>query len=493
MSNVPPTRKRILVVGAGITGLSAAYQLTTTRPDVEVRLIEPRERPGGNIVTERRDGFIIDGGPDCFLRTKPEALRLCEELGLVPEIMTTSPTANGVYLVRKGRLEPMPAGMALAVPTRLGPLVKTPLIGWASKLRVLGDLFVEKRCSTDDETVASFLTRHFGREVTNHLAGPLLGGIFSGDIEELSIQSTFPQLVELEKQQGSLIRALFAAERVRAAQAQGKPVPKNEAPFDPAELWSLFGWLRREAKAVQSPFLSLRSGMATLVSALVERLAPGSMLLSRCVERLERQNDGRWAARLDGDVVESFDKVLFCTPAPATAQIMAQHPIARLLEAVPHVTTTTVFFALGAETKTRPLDSSGFMVPRHEGRMPASTWVSSKWAERAPPGAKLLRASLGGAREPLLVDSASDNELVAIAQEELTRYMGSIEPVLFTRVFRWKRPQPVVGHGARVRKIESLLADIPGMYLAGSGYDGFGLSDCIRQGRAAATAALAEI
>jgi protoporphyrinogen/coproporphyrinogen III oxidase len=483
-------KKRVLVVGAGITGLSAAYQLTTTRPDIEVRLVEPRERPGGNIVTERRDGFTIDGGPDCFLRTKPEASRLCQELGLASEIMTTSPTANGVYLVHEGRLERMPAGMALAVPTRLGPLVKTPLIGWAGKLRVLGDLFVEHRSRTEDETVASFLMRHFGHEVTYRLAGPLLGGIFSGDIEELSIQSTFPQLVELEKQQGSLIRALFAAERVRAAQAQGRPAPKSEDPFDPVELWSLFGWLRREAKAVQSPFLSLKSGMGTLVAALVERLPPDALLLCRRVERLERQNDGRWAARLDGDVVERFDQVLLCSPAHATAQIMAPHPIGRVLEQVPHVATTTVFFALGAETKTRPLDSSGFMVPRHEGRMPASTWVSSKWAERAPPGAKLLRASLGGAREPRLVESASDADLVAIAREELTRYMGSIEPVLFTRVYRWKRPQPVVGHAARVRKLESLLAELPGMYLAGSGYDGFGISDCIRQGRAAAAAAL---
>lgn len=477
-------------MGAGITGLAAAHQLAKTRPDVEIRLVESRERPGGNIETERRDGFVLDAGPDCFLRTKPEGTELCEELGLSSEVMTTLPTAHGIYIARRGRLERMPAGIALAVPTRLGPLVKTPLLGWGGKLRILGDLFAEHRPSAEDETVASFLIRHFGRDATYNLAGPLLGGIFSGDIEELSILSTFPQLVELEKKQGSLIRALFAAERVRAAQAQGKTTPRNEDPFDPVELWSLLRWLRREHKAVPSPFLSLQGGMSTLVSTLAARLPSAALQLSRRVEAIARQDDRRWQVRLDGDVTEQFDRVIVCTPAYEAARITAELPVARLLEAVPHVYTTTVFFALGAAPAACSLDSSGFMVPRHEGRMPASTWVSSKWALRAPDGMTLLRASLGGAREPNLVQSTSDEDLVAIAREELTRFMGSIDPILFTRVFRWKRPQPVVGHHARVEKIRGLLAELPGLYLAGSAYEGVGIPDCIRQGRAAASAAL---
>jgi len=486
-------RKRVLVVGAGITGLSAAYHLTKTRPDVEIKLIEVRDRAGGNIETERRDGFVLDGGPDCFLRTKPEGQKLCEELGLGSEIMTTLPSAHGVYIAQHGRLERMPAGMALAVPTRIGPLVKTPLVSWAGKLRILGDLFVEHRPTSDDETVASFLMRHFGREVTYQLAGPLLGGIFAGDIEELSIQSTFPQLVELEKKQGSLIRALFAAERARVAAAQGRPVPRSDDPFDPAELWSLFTWLRREPKSAPSPFLSLQSGIGTLVSKLVAQLPEAAILLGRRVEQIARLGDGRWQARLDGDTLEYFDRILLCTPAHAAARITAPLPLSSLLEAVPYVSTATVFFALGAEPKQCPLDSSGFMVPRCEGRMLASTWVSSKWSDRVPANGKLLRAFLGGAREPELVLNTSDEELVDIARSELTRFMGPLDPVLFTRVFRWQRsnPQPVVGHGARLRKVQRLLAEVPGLHLAGSAYDGVGISDCIRQGRAAADAASA--
>lgn len=488
-----PAGKRVLVAGAGITGLAAAYQLHSTRPDLEMTLVDPRGRTGGNIDTERRDGFLLDGGPDSFLRTKPEAARLCEELGLGADLMTTLPTAHRVYVGQHGRLVPLPSGMALAVPTRLGPLVKTSLVGWGGKLRILGDLFIEQRPKTDDETVAAFLARHFGREVTDQLAGPLLGGIFAGDIEELSIQSTFPQLVELEKKQGSLIRALFAAERARAAQAQGKAEPRSDDPFDPVELWSLFRWLRREAKTVPSPFMSLKSGMGTLIATLTQRLPASALQLGRSLEQLQPGSDGRWLARFAGDSVQAYDRVLLCMPAHAAAKVLAQHPLARELEAVPYVSTATVFFALGAEPKQCPLDGSGFIVPRQEGRVLASTWVSAKWGERAPAGAGLLRAFLGGAREPELVESASDDDLLAIARDELTRFMGPLDPVLFTRVFRWQRsnPQPIVGHAARLRRIQRHLVGMPGLYLAGSAYDGVGIPDCIRQGRAAATAALA--
>jgi protoporphyrinogen/coproporphyrinogen III oxidase len=483
---------RVLIAGAGITGLAAAYHIAKTRPDVELLLVEPRQRAGGNVETERRDGFLFDGGADTFVRTKPEAARLCAELGLAGDLVAPLPRGSGVYVGHKGHLVPMPAGMALAVPTRLMPLVKTPLIGLAGKLRILGDLWAPPTPQLDDETVAEFLTRHFGREVTDRLAGPLLGGIFSGDIDELSIRSTFPQLVALEKQHGSLIRALFAAERARVAQAQGKAIPKSDDPFDPVEIWSLFSWLRRETKPVPSPFQSLSGGIGSLISALVSRLPAQSIRLGRSVEHAERGSDGRWRVQLDGGEVELVERLLLCTPAHVAAKILAPHPVAAQLLGVPYVSTATVFFALGAEPKSCALDSSGFIVPRGEGRLSASTWVSSKWGGRAPEGGGLVRVFLGGARDPLLVESSSDEEMTSIAHDELTRFMGSLEPVLFTRVFRWQnsRPQPVVGHAARLRNIAELLRDAPGLHLAGAAYEGVGLSDCIRQGQAAATAAL---
>jgi oxygen-dependent protoporphyrinogen oxidase len=487
--------KRVLVAGAGISGLAAAYHIRNTRPEVEVLLVEPRRRTGGNIETERRDGFLLDGGPDSFLRTKPEAARLCEQLGLGEQLTVPLPTAHRTYVGQKGRLVPLPAGMALAVPTRLGPLVRTPLLGWSGKLRVLLDLFAEQRPPEGDETVASFLTRHFGRDVTEQLAGPLLGGIFAGDIEELSIRSTFPQLVELERKQGSLIRALFAAERARAAQAQGKATPRSEDAFDPVELWSLFGWLRREAKSVPSPFQSLSGGMGTLVHELTRRLPEQALRLGRRIERLEQASDRRWRVQLDADTVEVVDGVVSCMPAFAAADALDGYPVSQVLRQVPYVSTATVFFALAREPKQQSLDGAGFIVPRKEGRVLASTWISSKWGARAPEGAVLLRAFLGGAREPDLVEKASDDELLTIARDELTRFMGSLEPVLFTRVFRWHRsnPQPTVGHAARIAKIESFLRDAPALEFAGFAYDGVGIPDCIRRGRAAADAVLRQL
>jgi oxygen-dependent protoporphyrinogen oxidase len=512
----------VLVAGAGITGLAAAYQVQKARPDVELVVVEPRARLGGNIETETRDGFLLDGGPDSFLRTKPEGAELCRELGLGDELMPTLPRAHKVFVGQNGKLVPLPAGMALAVPTRIGPLVKTPLISWAAKLRVLGDLFTPPRARTaepahaldgtvgeavdatpdhashalhasgSDETVAAFLSRHFGREVTYQLAGPLLGGIFAGDIEELSIQSTFPQLVELERQQGSLIRALFAAERLRVAKAQGKPAPKPGDPFDPEELWSLWRWLRREPKSVEGPFLSLRGGMGTLVSALAQRLPEGCLRLGTRVESLSRLEDGRWSVQLDSGAHELVDRVLLCIPAHAAARVLAPSPSAQLLDAVPYVSTATVFFALASEPRACPLDGTGFIVPRSEGRLLAATWVSSKWGYRAPDGKALIRGFLGGAREPELVEQASDEELLSIARGEFERFMGPLDSVLFGRVFRWRRsnPQPVVGHAARLGRLARELRALPGLHLAGSAYDGVGIPDCIRQGRAAAAAAL---
>src|SRR5690606_25828404 len=204
---------QIVIVGAGITGLSAAWALHSARPDLTIHLLERRERAGGNIVTERADGFVLDGGPDSFLRTKPQAVELCKELGLDGELVGTREQARTVYMVHAGRLEPMPAGMALAVPTRLGPMLETPLLSLPGKLRMAGDLVLPRsRAAEADESVEDFVARRFGREAARRLAAPLLGGIYAGDIGELSIRATFPQLVDLEQKHGSLVLGLFAAQ-----------------------------------------------------------------------------------------------------------------------------------------------------------------------------------------------------------------------------------------------------------------------------------------
>jgi oxygen-dependent protoporphyrinogen oxidase len=485
--------KRIAVIGGGITGLATTYELRKRRPDLDVLLFESKPGLGGNVDTVHADGFLLDGGPDSFLRTKPEAAQLCEELGLGSELITPLPTAHRVFIGQGERLVPLPAGMALAVPTRLRPLLETPLVSFAGKLRILGDLFIDQNGHRDtDETVAAFLERHFGREVTHRLAGPLLGGIFAGDIEELSVRSTFPQLVDLEKRQGSLIRALFAAERARVAKARGIAESRPEDPFDPVELFELFRWLRREGQALPpSPFQSLKGGIGVLIRALADRIPPSALRLGQPITKIVSTGRG-FSIHRDGDEPYDSDAVVLCTPAHASARILegwGNHRMVDALASIPYVSTATVFFGLRRPPARQSLEGAGFIVPRGEGRMLASTWVSSKWSGRAPEGEALVRVFLGGAREPALVESATDLELERLAKEELERFIGPIDEELrMTRVFRWIRsnPQPVLGHADRLATLRDALRDTPTLALAGSAYDGVGLPDCIRQGRAAA-------
>lgn len=480
-TGAPP---RVVVVGAGITGLTAAYSLRRARPGLDVRVLEARPAPGGNVRTEHLDGFVVDGGPDSFVRTKPEALVLCRELGLEPELHPTEPAARHVYVARAGRLEPMPGGMALAVPTRLGPLLGTRLLGLAGKLRLLLEPFVRAPPRQEDESIASFFERRLGKEAAARLAGPLLGGIYAGDVRALSLRSTFPQLAELEDRHGGLLRGMLAGELSRAG--GGTPT-----------LLGLLRWVFRRAPAeVPSPFLSLRGGMGRLVEALVSSLPPGALSTGTAVSSIARAESGRLRITTPGGDLEA-DAVVLATPAHVAAELLGEPGLRDALAAIPYVSTATVFFGLDRKTVTHPLDGSGFVVPPGEGRLLASTWVSSKWAGRAPEGAALVRAFLGGSREPELVRQSTDEELISLARSELERLMGPLGPARFTRVHRYvdSNPQPVVGHAARLAQLRERLAagSLRGVVLAGAAYDGVGIPDCVRQARAAADQALAAL
>lgn len=448
------SRTDVVVVGGGVTGLAAAHALHRARPELNVVLVEERDKLGGNIVTERKDGFLLDGGPDSFLSTKPQGLELCRELGLEPELIRPRSEARKVYMLHDGALEPMPAGLALAIPTRVGPMLKTPLLGPMAKLRILGDL-VLPRGSHEDESIAAFLGRRFGPQAVERLAGPLLGGIYAGDIGELSIRSTFPQLVDLLERRGSLIRGFLAMTKGRS----------GEAP---------------------SPFVSLESGMGRLIEALAAGLPAGSARTGRKVERIEPDGD-RLSVVLDANERIDARAVVLATPAHVAASVIPDEAAARELREIPYLSTATVFFALDQSQVEHSLDATGFVARKGEARIIASTWVSSKWQHRAPDGRVLVRAFLGGARAKVDVKRASDDDLVSIAREELERVMGPLGPASFTRVFRYidANPQPIVGHAARVDRARTRLKDLPGLYLAGAAYDGVGIPDCIRQARTA--------
>lgn len=489
----PPS---ILIAGAGISGLATANALLRERPDIKLCIVESRERAGGNINTLHEQGFVIDSGPDSFLRTKTEASTLCRELGLGQDLISPNPEGRRVLLAHKGKLVEMPAGMALAVPTRVGPMLNTTLLSWSGKLRVLGDLGVPKPSGeVPDETVGSFLKRHFGTEATDRIAGPLLGGIFAGDIDELSILSTFPQLVDLERRHGSLIRAFFAAERARAAQnnQQKKIGAAADDPLYLPELFEFFRWAYRQGRQAESPFQSLRYGMGQLVEQLVARLPASCLKLGVAIRALERATSGKWRAHLSNESTLEFDGVILCLPAADAGAVIPEAALAAELNAIPHVSTAAVYFALHAQELSRPLDASGYMVPRSEGRAFASSWASTKWAGRAPEGAALVRVSLGGARDPSLVTTSSDDDLAQLARQELERMIGPIGHPLFVRTFKHVRPQPIVGHASRLARIESRLADVPGLVFASSAFGGAGIPDCIRRATKAAETILRHV
>lgn len=455
----------VLVIGGGITGLSAAYYLRKGAPDLRVTVLEKKARVGGNIITERCDGFVLDGGPDSFLATKPEALELCRELDLGSELVR--PRAHVAYVARGGRLLPMPAGMVLGIPTRIWPFVRSELLSWPGKLRVASELFTLRgHAERDDESIEAFLTRHFGREAARTIGAPLLGGIFAGDASALSVEATFPELRRIEARYGSLIRGFLKERRRRAADTPGPQAP---------------------AAGPVSPFVSLRGGMQGLVDKLVARLGPDDFRLGAAFDRVARSAAGGFTVVLaSGERLEA-DAVVMAVPAPVAAKLVPDTELATELRAVDFASTATVFLAFDERALPAAVDGVGFVAPPGESGLIAATWVSSKWAERAPEGTLLIRAFVGGARTPApaVGPDAGEAELVPFVLRELERFLGPLGSPRFSRVFRYPEanPQPTLGHRARLDRIAARLQALPGLALAGAGYDGVGIPDCIRQGR----------
>jgi oxygen-dependent protoporphyrinogen oxidase len=477
--------RRIVVVGGGISGLSAAFFLRRRLPDAKLTVLEARPRAGGNIRTEETRGFVIDAGPDSFLRTKPAAVKLCAELGLEGELVKPRPESRHVFIVHDGELVPLPAGMVLAVPTRLGPMLRTNVMSLPAKLRMLGDLLMPVGSGgpdpARDESIGSFLTRRFGREAAERIANPLLGGIYAGDVNELSLRATFPQLADLEQRYGSVILGLCAPS---AGLPAGVPSSLSER-LD--RVRQVMKWLKRDEPAAhESPFLSFRGGMSRLISKLAEPLG-NDLRVGVAARRITPSGSGNgYRVEVDGDTLDA-DAVLLTTPAHVASGLVPDEELSRELAGIRYTSTATIFFAFERATVAHPLLGSGFIVPKGENDLIAGTWVSSKWDARAPEGHVLMRAFVGGTSGQALLER-SDEELVAIARFELERLHGPLGEPLFTRVYRYERsnPLPDVGHPQRLERLRARTAALPGLELSGAPYDGVGIPDCVRQADAAA-------
>jgi protoporphyrinogen/coproporphyrinogen III oxidase len=449
----------VTIVGGGITGLSAAYELAQRR--VPFTLIESAPRLGGLILTERVDGFTIEAGPDSMLVQKPAALQLCDQLGLGPRLISTTPPRTA-YILKRGRLYALPSPSILGIPLTWRGVVRYELLPLHSRVRLALETVAPRARDSADESIAAFFRRRFGRATVDLIADPLLGGIHAGSIDKLSMRSLFPRLVEAERR-GSVV----------------------------------LGFRRRHSSsATEGPFKSLSSGMSEMVSAIEQRLPAGSVRLATEARALEHEGES-WRI-ISSEAVFTSRAVILCVPAYVAGQLLRSLDThaAALCEGVPYVSTVSVALAWPRSAVAHDLQGSGFVVARSQNalRITASTWVSSKWSGRAPSGFALIRAFLGSAADPSAVDLA-DNELIDTARKEVASILGIGGPPVLARVYRWRNAgaQHVVGHLTRVAAIEERLAQYPGLFVAGSGFRSTGIPDCVADGRAAAAAAAATL
>ena len=480
---MPSLSPNVAVIGGGITGLAAAFYLRKLRPGARITLFESGSRLGGNIRTERREQFVVDAGPDSFIRAKPPAMELCRELGLSGELIEPRAGARRVYVARDGRLQPVPDGLVMGVPTRLGPLLRSRFLSLSGKLRMICEAFFPRdfgRGSENlgDESIAAFMTRRFGKEAALRFAAPLLAGIYAGDADRLSMDATFPLLSALEQQHGSVIWGLLIAQLARTSGASSSPRSTR--------VRAMLHWLKAlPGDGQQSPFVSMRGGMGTLISTLAARLGETQVRIGQKVESVQRAGDG-WSVFAGGNRLD-VDAVVLAPPAHVAANLLAAGTLGDELRAIRYASTATVFLGFHERTLARPLAGAGFIVPPGEGSVLAGTWITSKWEGRAPDGSVLVRAFLGGARATTDVTQEDDQSLVSRSLSELERLAGKLGTPHFTSVHRHiaSNPQPSVGHRARMSRIDAELKALPGLHLAGAAYDGVSIPDCIRQARAA--------
>lgn len=441
----------VIIVGGGIAGLATAYELH--QRGVRFRLLERASRPGGVILTEQIQDFTFDAGPDALLIQKPAAITLCRELGLGDRLFPTS-EPRAAFILREKTLHPLPESSVLGIPRNVSALAATRLFSMAGKARMAAELFIRPRTDgAGDESIASFIGRRFGAEAVTYLAEPLLAGIHAGDVNRLSMRALFPRFLEAERKHGSVLRAFRQI---------------------------------RQPKSNNGAFMSLPGGLEEIVDALVRALPADSISLNAGVAAVDRDSEFRVA--LDSGERLNARSVVVCTPAFAAATLVDRLDpnLASLCAQVLYASSATVTFGYRREDVAHPLRGSGFVVPRVEKTtIMAGSWISSKWRSRAPEGRVLLRAFVGGARDPEVM-SRTDGELVSAAQGELGRLLGIRGEPLFSKLHRWDRAnaQHDVGHLDIIAAIDRRLAALPGLFVTGSGFRGVGVPDCVADARA---------
>jgi oxygen-dependent protoporphyrinogen oxidase len=436
---------RVVIIGGGISGLAAAWYLD--RAGYRPALIEKSPRLGGVIRTEKLEGCLLETGPDSFMAAKPWAMELIRETGLADQVINSNDHLRITYIVKNGKLIPLPDGMMMMVPTKVMPLITTRLLSWPQKIRMGLELFRRPAGPRQDRSVSDFLLDHYGQEAIDYLAEPLLAGVFGGDPTKLSVNSVLTRFAEIEANYGSLSRGVLAAPKPQGSGSGG------------------------------SLFRTLKGGLGTLV----EKLVPSADIAWGEAETIERAQDG-YRVRVDGDWMRA-EQVFIATPAYMAARLLPslEPALPPLLNAIPYNSSITLSLIYKKNGFDRPLNGFGFLVPKLERKhLKACTWVNNKFNYRAAEDKILLRCFLGGESF-----SESDEDLVRMAQEELRAIMGLQAKPMASLVVRWpaSMAQYTVGHAARLNQIKQLMAGLPGIALGGNGYNGIGVPDCIHSGK----------
>jgi oxygen-dependent protoporphyrinogen oxidase len=463
---------RVAIIGGGITGMAAAHRLHEIAAEkghsLTVALLEAGERLGGVILTTRRDGFLLEAGPDSFITDRPGIVRLAERIGLKDRMVPTRAEYARSFVVRKGKLYPTPDGFYLVAPSRMVPFLTTPILSPLGKLRAGLDLFIPAKKSDEDESIGGFVVRRLGQEAMDRLAQPMIGAIYGGDPMKMSLLSTFPRFRDMEKKYGSIIRAMWAGVRNRATAKQfgaGASGPRY------------------------SLFMSFDFGLQVLVDRLRERLPEETMRTGCRVEAIGAGSDGGWSLTLNGKT-ERFDAVIVALPGPETGKLARtlDPGLADEIERIPYGPSATVSLAFGEADIRHPMDGIGFVIPKLEGlSILGCTFCHRKYPGRVPERHVLLRAF-----HSQVYTGVSDDDLAAKTRAELAPLLDIRGEPILTEVSRWPGglPHYPVGHKTIVAAIRARADAHPGLLLAGNAYGGVGIPDCVTSGETAAEAAV---
>ncbi|MCD7034870.1 protoporphyrinogen oxidase [Metabacillus sp. GX 13764] len=453
--------KKTIIIGGGLTGLSAAFYLEKEAKEkglpLSIDLIESSPRLGGKIQTVSKDGYVIERGPDSFLERKASAPELMKDLGIEDQLVNNA--VGRSYVLVKDELHSIPAGAVMGIPTQVAPFITSGLFSLPGKLRAAGDFVLPAGKAKGDQSLGMFFRRRLGNEVVENLIEPLLSGIYAGDIDKLSLMTTFPQFYQVEQEHRSLILGMK------------KTTPKNTQKHLP--------------KRKKGIFQTLTSGLESIVPAFEEKLSLTSIHKGNKVQKLEKLEDGRYSVLLSDGASIQADTVILAVPHAAAASLMKDEQAFAYFKKMPSTSVATAALAFPKDAVKMDKEGTGFVISRNSDyTITACTWTHKKWPHTAPPDKAVLRAYVGKPGHEAIVDQ-SDDEIVKVVMEDLRKVMDiSAEPEMAV-VTRWKEamPQYNVGHKQKIAEIkEEVKKKYPGLYLAGASYEGIGLPDCIDQG-----------